>query len=231
MAPAIDTTALGEMPLFRGLDADQLARIGQRLRRQMFPADAHILSVGQPGEVAYLIRSGTVKVHVEQSDGRDVIVALRGPGELVGELSLLDDHPRTASAVTLEPCEMLWIDRASFAEYLAQYPAVSLNLIKILARRLRVATTQVQILSTQDLYGRVAHLLLTLANEFGETELRGGRRIPLRLTQSDLASLIGASRPRVNQILTFYKERGHIAMDAQYRITVLDEGALAQRSS
>jgi CRP/FNR family cyclic AMP-dependent transcriptional regulator len=230
MQTALEPGSFRDMPLFRGLDADQLARVGQRLRRQNFPADAHILSVGQPGEVAYIIRAGTVKVHVEQADGRDVIVALRGPGELVGELSLLDDHPRTASAVTLEPCEMLWIDRVSFGEFLAQYPTISLNLIKILARRLRVATTQVQILSTQDLYGRVAHLLVTLAQEFGEPA-RAGRRIPLRLTQSDLASLIGASRPRVNQILTFYKERGHIALDAQYRITVIDIDTLAQRAS
>jgi CRP/FNR family cyclic AMP-dependent transcriptional regulator len=133
--------------------------------------------------------------------------------------------------VTLEPCVALWIDRAAFQDLLATIPAISLNLIHILARRLRVATTQVQILSTQDLYGRVAHLLLTLAQEFGEAAPGGARRIPLRLTQSDLASLIGASRPRVNQILTFYKERGQIAMDQQYRITVLDMDTLAQRSS
>ena len=231
MLASLDPNMFRDMPLFRDLTDEQLAHVGRRLHRQNFPADAHILSVGQPGEVAYLIQSGTVKIHVEQADGRDVIVSLRGPGELVGELSLLDSAPRLASAVTIEPCTMLWIDRAAFNECLETIPAIALNLVKILARRLRVLVTQVQILSTQDLYGRVAHLLIRLAQESGAPAEHGGRRIPLRLTQSDLASLIGASRPRVNQILAFYRERGYIALDQHYRITIYDMDALAKRAT
>ena len=227
--PAVpDPATLATMPLFKGLPVEQLARLNNMLHRVSFPPDTNIMLLGQPGEVAYLILSGTVKIHAEQTDGRDVIVALRGPGEIVGELSLLDDLPRAASVITIEASTMLWIDRATFHECLTTMPPMSINLIHILARRLRVATTQIQLLTTQDLSGRVAHLLLTLAEEYGEAAPGGGVRIPLRLTQSDLASLAGASRARVNQALTFFRERRYITADQQLHITVLDAAGLAR---
>jgi len=95
-----DSSALGELPLFKNLNPEQLARLNDMLRHTSFPADAPVMALGQPGEVAYIILSGTVKVHAEQPDGRDVVVALRGPGEIVGEMSLLDAEGRSASSVT-----------------------------------------------------------------------------------------------------------------------------------
>jgi len=228
--PAVpDPATLGDLPLFTGLSPDQLARLNERLRRTTFPADTAVMTLGQPGEVAYIILTGTVKIHAEQSDGRDVVLALRGPGEIVGEMSLLDDAARSASIVTLEPTTVLWIDRGAFRSCLAEMPAISLNLVHILARRLRVATGQVQVLSTQDLYGRVAHLLMTLAEEYGVPRADGSLQIPMRLTQSDLASLAGASRARVNQVLGFYRDQRAIVLDQDSRITILDRDMLAAR--
>ena len=224
-----DAHTLSAIPLFRGLAPEELARLSQFLQPSALPANASLMSLGQPGEVAYLILEGTVKIHVEQPDGRDVVVALRGPGEIVGELSVIDDNPRSASVVTLEPCTLLWIARANLQDCLQRMPLLSLNLVQILARRLRVATTQIQLLTAQDLYGRVAHLLLTLAAEYGEP-VEGGLCIPLRLSQTDLAGLAGASRARVNQVLGYYRDRGHISMDTQYRITIHHQEALAQRT-
>jgi CRP/FNR family transcriptional regulator, cyclic AMP receptor protein len=228
--PALpDASALAPLPLFQQLRPEQLERLNALLRRTSFPADAPVMTIGQPGEVAYIILSGTVKIHAEQADGRDVVVALRGPGEVVGEMSLLDDAARSASVVTLEPCVMLWIDRAAFQLCLEEIPAISLNLVHILARRLRVATSQVQVLSTQDLYGRVAHLLTTLADEYDVAEPDGSIKIPLRLTQSDLASLAGASRARVNQALGLYRDQQLIILDQESRIRIVDREALAAR--
>ncbi len=225
-----DSAALGQLPLFRGLGPTQLAEMNQRLRRMTFPTDTPVMTIGQPGEAAYIIVSGTVKIHAEQVDGRDVVLALRGPGEIVGEMSLLDDGGRSASVVTLEPCIVLWINRASFLKSLSEMPAISLNLVHILARRLRVSTAQIQVLSTQDVYGRVAHLLLTLADEYGVEQPNGAIQIPLRLTQTDLASLAGASRARVNQVLGFYRDQRTITLDQESRMTILDRPALAARS-
>ena len=226
-----DIDTLATIPLLRGLSREDLARLNQFLQRTTVPANTNLMSLGQPGEVAYLILAGTVKIHAEQPDGRDVVVALRGPGEIVGELSVLDQSPRSASVLSLEPCTLLWIARTTLQECLQTMPALSLNLVQILARRLRVATTQIQLLTAQDLYGRVAHLLLTLAEEYGEPAAEGAVRIPLRLSQSDLAGLAGASRARVNQVLAYYRERGWISMDAQYRITIRQRGVLAERVS
>src|SRR3954454_22103302 len=93
--PAVaDPETLGTLPLLRGLSREHLAQLNQLLQRTTVAANANLMSLGQPGEVAYLILEGTVKIHVEQSDGRDVVVALRGPGEIVGELSVLDANPR-----------------------------------------------------------------------------------------------------------------------------------------
>lgn len=229
--PALpDSSALQTLALFRNLRLDQLERLNTVLRRTSFPPDAPVMTLGQPGEVAYIILSGTVKIHAEQADGRDVVLALRGPGEIVGEMSLLDDAARSASVVTIEPCVMLWIDRATFRACLDEIPALSLNLVHILARRLRVATTQVQVLSTQDLYGRVAHLLLGLAEEYGRPGPDGTIQIPLRLTQSDLASLAGASRARVNQVLGFFRDHHALELNTEARITILDRDALAERA-
>ena len=123
------------------------------------------MTAGQPGEVAYLIARGTVKIYVEQADGSDVILAILGPGEIVGELSLVDSFGRSGSVVTLEECALFWIDRAAFQACLQTMPAMTHNLVRILARRLRLANSHIKLLATQDVFGRIAYLLLSFAQE------------------------------------------------------------------
>lgn len=229
MPPADARARLNTIPLLLGLEQHELERVRDMFHPLTVSAGTNIMSLGQPGEVAYIIRGGTVKIHVEQSDGRDVVIALRGPGELIGEMSVLDNIPRSASVVSLEPVTLLWIDRANFQACLQTYPTMSLNLVHILARRLRVATTQIQLLTAQDIYGRVAHLLVTLGAEYGEHHDDDTVHIPLRLTQNDLAGLAGASRARVNQVLVYYREQHYISVDAQYRITIHNKQALVDR--
>ncbi len=229
MRAVLDPESLDRLPLFQDLPPEQLSQINSLLHPQTVPAGTSIMTAGQPGEVAYLIARGTVKIYVEQADGSDVILAILGPGEIVGELSLVDSFGRSGSVVTLEECALFWIDRAAFQACLQTMPAMTHNLVRILARRLRLANSHIKLLATQDVFGRIAYLLLSFAQEYGHPAPNGDLVIPLHLTQSDLASLIGASRVRVNQVLSFYKQRHYISVDPSHYITVHDQAALAHR--
>jgi len=228
MPARLDPVSLADLALFAGLPPAQLARLGELLRPLRLPAGAHCIAAEQPGEAAYVIVAGTVKVQLVQADGAEVLLTVRGPGELLGELALLDEGGRTADVVTLEPTRLLRLDRAALDECLATMPGLARNLLRVLARRLRVASAQIRALQTQDVLGRVAGQLLAYAEAYGVPAPDGrGVTIPVRLTQSDLASLVGASRPQVNQALGFYKGRGLLATDRQHRTTVRDPAALA----
>jgi CRP/FNR family cyclic AMP-dependent transcriptional regulator len=184
------------------------------------PAASNLFSVEQPGEVAYIILSGTIKVHVEQSDGSDVILAILGSGEILGEMSLVDRIGRSASAATMEDSTLLWLDRSTFWELMERIPTLGRNLVSILSRRLRLANTRIQSLATEDVSSRIARQLLAFAREYGEPVGDNQLRIPLRLTQSDLAELVGATRVRVNQTLAALRREKQISIDDNYRITI-----------
>src|SRR3954452_16689795 len=183
-----DPTFLRRIALFHDLDLGDLAVLNRLMRRQELPAGARLMATDTHGDSAYVIRHGAVKVHVELADGRDVIVAILGPGEIVGEMSIVDQETRSGSVVTLEDSVVFWIDREAFQGCLQTMPKLALNLTEILSRRLRIANERIKALATLDVYGRIAHHLLILAHEYGEA-VDTGIRIPIRLTQGDLASL------------------------------------------
>ncbi len=219
--------ALADLDLFRGLSTTELTRINAMLGRTRFPAGATILTATQPGEAAYIVQSGTLKVSVVQESGQELILAVIGVGEVVGELALADREGRSADVVALEPATLLWIDRGSFDQLRRDIPAVTENLLRLMARRLRVANAQLQAIATLDVHGRVARQLLLLAEIYGEALPNGDVRVPLRLTQGDLAGLVGATRVRVNEVLVGFKKRKYLSVDSRYRVTVHDREALA----
>jgi CRP/FNR family transcriptional regulator, cyclic AMP receptor protein len=178
--PAIhDPTFLRRIALFRDLELGDLAVLNGLMRRQDLPAGVRLMASDTPGDSAYVIRHGAVKVHVEQEDGRDVIVAILGPGEIVGEMSVIDREPRSGSVVTLEDSVVFWIDRDAFQNCLQTMPRLTLNLTEILTKRLRIANERIKALATLDVYGRVAQHLLVLAQEYGEA-VDAGTLIPRR---------------------------------------------------
>jgi CRP/FNR family cyclic AMP-dependent transcriptional regulator len=203
-----------------------LLKLNELLHFASFPAGATIMVAEQPGEVAYILLTGTLKVLITQVDGTDVILAILGPGEVVGELSLVDHLGRSANVIALEPVTLLWLDRNTFQECRRAFPSLTDNMFTVLARRLRLANAQIQALATLDVYGRVAHQLLAFADAYGEPVPEGGIRIALRLTQSDLAGMVGATRVRVNQVLGAFKRNEYISVDAAHHITVYDADAL-----
>jgi CRP/FNR family cyclic AMP-dependent transcriptional regulator len=229
METATDPALLADVHLFRGLSPAELRDISGLLHCRTYPPKAQVISAELPGETAYIVLEGSLKVHTEHRDGRQVILAILGKGEVVGEMSLLDSLTRSATVVTLEESTLLWLDRAAFWECLRRVPALSLNLTSILSRRLRLANAQIHSLASLDVFGRVAHQVLTFADEYGQARDNGDVLIPIRLTQTDLADLTGGSRVRVNQVMAVYKRLRYLSIDRRHHITIHNKAALVQR--
>jgi CRP/FNR family cyclic AMP-dependent transcriptional regulator len=206
-----------------------LSKLKALLGCKRCPTGTEIITANQPGEWAYIILEGSVKIHLGQLDGSDVILAILGMGEVVGEMSLVDSLGRSASVTTLEPSTLLCMNRATFWATLREMPSLTYNLVNVLSRRLRLANLHTQSLVQLDVYGRVAGQLLAFAREYGEPTPNGDVIIPLRLTQSDLASMVGASRVRVNQALGYYKRRNYLSVNQNRHIRIHDVAALRRR--
>ncbi len=230
MTRAVDPTVLCGLALFRGLSPEQLSKLAPLLHEQTLPAEANVITAEEPGGGACVILSGTAKVYVTHPDGTEIILAVLGPGEVVGEMSVADSLGRSASVLTLEDSTLLWMDRRTLLTSMEQMPAIARNLLGILSRRLRLADTHTRSLAALDVHGRVAAQILAFAREYGEELPDGATLIPLRLTQTDLAGLWGASRVRVNQALGYFRKRGSISLDKDHRIIVHDEESLDRRA-
>ena len=224
-----ELSGLDNVSLFNGLANDQLSRLSVLLRRKTFLAGDTIMNVEQMGETVYFILDGAVKIYVRQEDGTDVIISVLGPGDIVGEMSLLDNAGRCANVATIEESTLLWMDRSAFHECLRAMPGLTYNLACILTNRLRLANEQIQALATLEVECRVARQLLMFAGQFGTTAPNGDIFISIRLTQTDIAGLVGASRERINKIMVSYKERKYISVDQDHHITVHNRKALASR--
>ena len=228
--PFTDPAVLSEISLFRGVPARDLERLTTLLHEKDFPAGTNAVTAEEPGKGAYVILSGTAKVYVTHTDGTEVILAILGAGEIVGEMSVADSLGRSASVLTLEDSTFLWMDHKTFLSSMEEVPVIARNLVGILSRRLRLADTHTRSLAALDVHGRVAAQILAFAREYGQPLPKGGVLIPLRLTQSDLAGLVGASRVRVNQALGYFRKRGAISLDRDHRVTFHDEEALERRA-
>jgi CRP/FNR family cyclic AMP-dependent transcriptional regulator len=227
MTAVEDPNLLRQIRLFHGLGLVQLAQLNRLLQRSDLPAGSRFLAAEQPGEEVYVILDGTVKVYVESPDGREVVLAYLGPGDTVGEMSLVESGGRSASAVTTEPSRLLFMDRATFHSCLQRMPPLSYNLVRLLATRLRFANEQIQALSLSDLRCRVARQLSALADLYAEAGREGTVRIPLRLTAADLGAIAGAPAAEVEPLLREWEERGCITR-IRSRIEVGDRLELAR---
>ena len=139
MVPEVD--ALAKLALFDGLTSGQLAKLRGLLQYKRSPTRAEIITAEHPGEIVYIILEGTVKVYIARPDGTEVILAILGAGEVVGEMSLVDSFERSASVLALEACTLLLMGRPAFWASLKEMPTMAHNLVNILSRRLRLSTT------------------------------------------------------------------------------------------
>jgi CRP/FNR family cyclic AMP-dependent transcriptional regulator len=219
MIATIPAATTEKIRLFSGLSPQQSAWVSARLHTHSFPPGADLIIAGTPGEAVYFILNGTVKVYVPQLDGREVTVNLMGPGDTVGELSVIDAASRSASVITLEDTRVAWMSRSDFLEAIRTIPPLSDNLLRTLSTRLRNTTEHIQAYASLDIPGRIARQILVISANYGQQQ-EEGLYIPLRLTQNDIAELVGASRKRVNQVIVALKREGVISIDLRWHITV-----------
>jgi CRP-like cAMP-binding protein len=216
---------LRETDLFRSLDDAAAARLARRLARRRYRADEPVFHQGDPGDRLHVIESGRVRIGMDSEDGRVGTLTVLGPGQVFGELVLLDGAPRSASAVALEPTVTVTLDRATFRSLLAEDEGIREAVLAGVAGWLRRLTEQMTELHFLDLRGRVAATLVRMAREAG---LRDGPVVLPALTQTEVASLVAGTRQRVNGVLGDLGREGLIRYDGK-RITVLDVDRLARR--
>lgn len=225
----VDPQQLAAVPLFAGFSADQLAHVAAQARQRSYRAEEAIVHQDDPGETLYVILNGSVKISTTDPDGNEVFLAVMAAGENFGELSLIDSKFRSADVVTLEPSTLAALDRPMFDSLVETAPIFSRNLMAILATRNRRANLRIQAHCTLDVFGLVARQVVEFAELYGRAQPDGTVLIPFRLTQSDIADLVGASRERVNQVMRFFREKHFISVDAGRRITVLALAELRKR--
>jgi CRP/FNR family cyclic AMP-dependent transcriptional regulator len=168
------------------LSDDVLRDIAARGQVRKFQKNAVIIQEGDAGDSMYIILSGRVKVYASDDSGKEVILDIFGPGEQVGEM-VLDGGPRSASVVTLEPSTFAVVSRTELRDYVVQHPDFAVYLISRLIKRTRNATNNIKTLALMDVYGRVARLLLSLADD-----VEGKLVVRDKLTQQDIADRVGA---------------------------------------
>jgi CRP/FNR family transcriptional regulator, cyclic AMP receptor protein len=214
-----------QIRLFSGLNPQQMVWVSSRLHTRTLPENTDLLIAGGQADMVYFILGGTVKVYVSQLDGKEVIVNIMGPGDTVGELSAIDSGGHSASVVTLEETQVAWMSREDFREAIHTIPPISDNLIRSLTMRVRITTGHIQAYASLSVPGRIARQILVIASNYGQPHPQG-IAIPLRLTQGDIAELVGASRKRVNQVMVALKRDGILSFDSNAHILIFNKDAL-----
>ncbi|WP_092485729.1 Crp/Fnr family transcriptional regulator [Candidatus Ichthyocystis hellenicum] len=197
---------VGRVQLFSSLNPEQLSQLLTYAVHRKIPRTQMMVALGEKTDSFYVILSGAMRVVVGDEEGREVIVSILNSGDFFGEMGIIDDEPRSASVVSAEPCEILVFSKDSFRAVLTEYPAVSWQLMRSLAQRLRVATRKIETLALMDVYGRVARLLL----DFSEDADSGKRFVSRRLSKQDIARMVGASREMVSRVMRDLTDRGLI---------------------
>ena len=204
-ASTVSTTILKTVPLFASFPDEQLRTLVSVVTRRSVPRSAVIMAAGDPIDSLYIVISGRLKVMMGDADGKEVILSLIGPGEFFGEMGLIDDSPRSASVITIEPCELLSVTKRDFKNCLAGNFEMSMTVMRGLVRRLREADRKIGSLALLDVYGRVARLLLDMSEE-----VNGQKTVTKRLPKQDIAKMIGASREMVSRVMKDLQLGGYI---------------------
>lgn len=224
MANVAARTLIRQSPLFQGLTGAQLESIERLAIRREYARDQHVFRQGERANALYGVSSGKVLIAANGPEGRQVSLNIMEPGDVFGEIALLDDGPRTANARVMVPSQLIVIQRRDFHTLLRQQPSVSLALLQLMCRRLRWTSDLIEESTLHSVRARIARRLVTLARVDGQS-VSGG--VELRISQAELAQFLGVSRQVVNQHLQDWQRAGLVRL-GRSRITLC--GARAVRA-
>ena len=216
--------ALQSVPFFSNLKSEEAGELASRLVLRRYGIGQIIFHHGDPGGLLYIISRGKVKIAHSTQDGQEALLAILGNGDFFGELALLDDSPRSATAEALEPTLTLTLHRTDFRQFIGRNPDFAMHVLQSMARNIRRLNSQLSDIFFLDLPGRLARTLLRLADQHGRP-VEDGILITLSLTQTDLAEMTGATRVSINKALGRFRRAGWVGAKGR-RFTILDKEAL-----
>ncbi len=217
---------LKRVSLFAHLKDDVLTGLATHLRRRAFRKETMIFHQDQVGDALYIIESGRVRIFRSAEDGQEITVDNLGSGDVFGEMALLDGQPRSASALTEEDCVTYTLSRPDFQDFLTQSPGMASALLELLSTRLRNVMHYAETLAFLDVHARVRHVLLDLVRRYGIKE-NSGVLLNVELTQGELATMVGATRERVNRALASLRSQGLVELRAK-KMVILDPKRLSE---
>jgi CRP/FNR family transcriptional regulator/CRP/FNR family cyclic AMP-dependent transcriptional regulator len=205
---------LRAVPIFSELTDQDITSLARHAIRRRYPKDAVIFFENEEGDYFFMILEGRIKVTILGDDGREVILSMLGQGDFFGEMALLDNEPRSATAIAVEESELLSLHRNDFQAVLSDNRSIMGALIRILTARLRRANHQISTLALLDVYGRVARVIVDMAREEGK-RLKDGRIAFRRATHQEIANRIGTTRETVTRMLKDLERQGLIQMQGR----------------
>ena len=219
-------TLLRAIPLFDSLDDEQLRGVANSVSMRTYDAGVTLFHQQMPGTMLYIIEKGSVRVYSIGLSGQEHTFLTFGPREFFGELSLLDGQPRSASAITLEKTTVWLLPRQALEKILADYPLVMRAMLNTLVARVRTTALHAEAIIFQDVLGRLAFELLNLNDRHGR-RVDGEKVIAIPLSQTDLGSIVGATRESVNKALATLRKAGLIKIEGAH-LTILDTAGMIE---
>lgn len=218
---------LKNVDIFVGLKEKDLKKIHQLAINKNVRKGEYVFLRGTFGKVLYIVIEGLIKIEQPTERGRVKTLALLGPGECFGEMAIITNLPRSASALALEDAKLMMLKREVFVSHLQDHPEISLRIIEVLCQRLTEANEQIKSLTFDSVAARLANHLVSLAEKFGEAE-GDSWKIRIRLTHQELADLVGGTREIVTRTLKLFSDEGSVEVDSDRNLWIRDTQKLAQ---
>lgn len=215
--PSDKRAVLQRHPLFGHLEDDERVRLAAYMRRVRYPDSTVLFRKGDPGTNMMVVVQGRVKACTHSEDGKELVLRIINPGEVIGEIALIDGAERTADGVTMGASELLVLERRDFVPFLGRHPEACMRLLSLLCQRLRLTSQQLEDATFLEGSKRVARRLIELAENMGQAT-SGGVRIVERLSQQQLGNLAGMSRESINKQLKRWNQEGIITAEKGFMV-------------